>query len=682
MGIIASFRYGPSPGTPNLIYANVYIELFDTTTGQPANGNNIEVDYSTTFKGAVTVHTVSIPGQKLLVEQNALMIEYDDAGNVYEKQYAITRTGQMPAPAPPVSVCDIAINSINVDKPESAPGAADAQISINAFSSYLPIQYSLDNINFQLSNRFTGLTGGQKTVYVKDAGVLNCSTSKTVSVTTLNSLLVKEPSVTVGSNISRWNAAFNPVVFTYQRKDFAVTNTNINSVDGKVKLFVNTNTSNVLKDDMVYVDAGPYKGVFKVLQSGVNYLVIDTPYTSTAIGFININRLRPYYKVITEISYTDVDGQAKIIRSNNRPNNAGLIKADIANFLQSMVQVKDTSNFTAANYRDNNLSASYQIKYAQQWDDPDNGNEVMSAWVSIPHNYYVLYAAKQLGDAYGGNLAAYVPFINGQPPAKWLTDFAEPVYSNNFPFDIGFIYSEHLLGLDVYLELVLLDINRNPLDGSAQTSNLLNEDDSWLTNQDGNKLVITRPTTAAEPLLKQLGLNRLLIDSSFSPEAYYFTIALKYNDGGIPKQLTQTQTIRIEKHADDQSVYLRWIGLSGSWNYYRFVYNQEVSLDVQNAVIIKNYVSDWETQDGIEDVISKTAGQKVKVMAQDLSVADIKGLQSIKYSPKVQMLISKDPIKWQTIVINTATFSEYETINGQAPFSLTFNLPSINIQSQ
>jgi hypothetical protein len=163
---------------------------------------------------------------------------------------------------------------------------------------------------------------------------------------------------------------------------------------------------------------------------------------------------------------------------------------------------------------------------------------------------------------------------------------------------------------------------------------------------------------------------------------YYFNLTLKYDEAGVTHSITQTQTIRIDDAVDEQSVYLRWIGLSGSWNYFRFVYNQEISLDVQNAVIIKNYVFDWENQDSIEEVIGKSAGQKIKVMAEDLSVADIKGLQSIKYSPKVQMLVSKNPVKWQTIVINTATFSEYETLNGQAPFSVTFNLPGINIQTQ
>lgn len=183
--------------------------------------------------------------------------------------------------------------------------------------------------------------------------------------------------------------------------------------------------------------------------------------------------------------------------------------------------------------------------------------------------------------------------------------------------------------------------------------------------------------------MEHVGLNRLLVNQTFPDDAYYFTLSLKYDDDNDNTHIiTQTQTIRIDGMVDDQSIYLRWIGLSGCWNYYRFVFNQEVSLDVQNATIIKNYVTDWANQDGIEEVISKEAGQKMKVMAEDLSVADIKGLQSIKYSPKVQMLVSKNPVKWQTVVLNTATFSEYETQYGQAPFSVTFNLPGVNIQTQ
>ncbi|MGY3211177.1 hypothetical protein [Mucilaginibacter sp. HD30] len=677
-------------------WSDVYINLIDSVTHLPVNGDNVVVTYQLTelIDGTehYSTHTATIAGQSQLIDSGVptFVTGYDEFDNLiptYYRSYLIIGVGDAPDPSPPVNACDLQIVNVLVDKFESSPGANDAQITINATSSYLPILYSIDNTTFQSSNVFAGVAGGLKTVYVTDANNFGCAVNQSVTVRTLNSLLVSDPSVTVAGNVSRWNAAFNPIVFTYQRQDFEVYSVGMDGATSKAKLLINAPIDKLRNGDKVYVNAGNYNGVFEVVSSPAdNTLVIDAPFTANATGFININKLRPYYAINTKITYQDpVTGQQKTIESTNRPNNAGMVKADISNFLQSLISTKDDSNFTNINYRDTNLSASYRISFAQQWDD-ENGKEITSEYTEIADTFFVAYAAKQLGQRYGGNLAEYVPFktiTSGAQPASWITDFVEPAYSNAYPFDIGFIYSEDLLGLQLYCELNLLDINRNPVGGATETIELLNEDGSWLLNQDGSRYVIANQTASINPLAEQLGLNRLLINSSFAPEAYYFTLTIKYNDDNdVRHTVTQTQTIRIDDAIDDNSVYLRWIGLSGSWNYYRFVYNQEVSLDVQNATIVKNYVSDWEHQESIEEVISKSAGQKIKVMAEDLTVNDIKGLQSIKYSPKVQMLVNKNPVKWQTVVLNTATFSEYETRNGQAPFSVTFNLPSINIQTQ
>jgi hypothetical protein len=685
--IVVSNRIFDYDGPDYVTTARVYAVITDDD-GAPANGNGALIKYSVDDNGTVTREIKVASGQSVLLFDGIIDRAHDDgSGNFvsyYSKTFGFAAIFPLLDAPPPVNNCDLSINSINIIKPESAPGAGDAQISIQASSSYLPLSYSLDNINFQSSNTFTGLSGRLQTITVIDSNSFGCVENASVTVPTLSRLLISDPSVTVSGNISRWSAAFNPVVFTYQRKDFEVVSVTLDSQSGNAKILVNTNVTGVIKDDLLYLNTETYKGTYKAtpIPGSNNTLIINTPYLSSASGFVNINRLRPYYKLLTKITYQDsITGAQTTIQSTNRPDNTGLIKADISNFLQSIVRVKDDSDFTKANFRDDNLSASYQIGYAQHWDDGSADGKT-SDWIQIADPYYTVYAAKQLGERYGGNLAVYVPFANGQPPAKWVTDFAEPAYSNGYPFDIGFIYSEHLLGLNIYCELTLLDINRNPLPGGPQNSYLLNEDRTWLLNQDGRKLIIAKQTIANAPLAEQLGLNRLLINNDFPVDAYYFTITLKYNDGSNVHAVTQTQTIRIDDAVDERSVYLRWVGLSGSWNYYRFVYNQEVTLDVQNATIIKNFVSDWENQNAIEDVISKTAGQKMKIMAEDLSVADIKGLQSIKYSPKVQMLTNKNPVKWQTVVINTATFSEYETLNGQAPFSVTFNMPSINIQTQ
>lgn len=692
MSILASIVFADTSVSGTQTSGGVFIQLRDAATGQPTNGNNVVVTYDKNINGTVTEGSVAIAGQSQQIYSGTL--SDSDPSHFFFTKFQIINIGTVPDPAPPVNQCDVLINYITVDHPESAPGALDAQVTINASSSYLPIMYSRDaGATYQASPTFTGLSGGTYQFQVKDANTLGCMATRSVIIPVLSNLLVSDPSVDLGNgNISRWNAAFNPVVFTYQRKDFEVTSVTLDTLTGKALLTVNAALSDpatgytVTKGDAVYLNTNVYKGVYTVVSiNGNNTMLIDTPYTANASGFININRLRPYYKILTQITYQDkLTGQQQTITATNRPDNTGLVKADLSNFLQSLLRAKDTSDFTQANFRDDNLSASYQLQYAESWDD-GTANGHISGYIPVADPYYVVYAAKQLGQRYGGNLAAYVPFASvtdSSQLAKWVTDFNEPAFSNAYPFDIGFIYSEYLLGLNIYCELTLLDINRNPLSGDSQASFLLNEDGSWLLNQDTSKLIISGQTISSTPLPSQLGLNRLLISNTFHADAYYFTIALKYDDEHTTHTITQTQTIRIDDAVDERSVYLRWIGLSGAWNYYRFVYNQEISLDVQNATIIKNYVFDWENQDSIEEVIEKDAGQKMKVMAEDLSVNDIKGLQSIKYSPKVQMLVSKTPVKWQTIVINTATYSEYDTMNGQAPFSITFNMPSINIQTQ
>jgi hypothetical protein len=681
--------------------ADILVSIIDTETGRYTNGNNCIVTYKVTTDEFNSIETVVVPGQSVQIYSGAVReSHYSPQGDPISstsKTFSIVslQLGDGPPPTNP-GVCDLKINFVNVDKPESAVGAADAQITINASSSYGPIQYSNDfGSSWQLSPTFTGLSGGLVQPSVKDSNPLGCTAQAFITIPTTSGLLIDDPSVNLGSgHISRWNAAFNPIVFTYQRKDFGIISVTQDNEKGYAKITVNTalldyqtGKYKVVTGDKVYINAGIYQGVYVVDKAGNNNeITITTPFNGNAAGYININSMRPYYHIITRITYQDkLTGRQNTITSTNRPNNEGIIKADLSNFLQSLLRPVDAGDFTLTNFRDDNLSASYQIEYAEHYDDgtPDG---FTSAFVSLPYPFYVMYAAKQLGERYGGNLAAYVPFKTMNNPAllaRWVTDFAEPAYSNGYPFDIGFIYSEDLLGLQLYAEFILLDINRNPLAGGQQTSYLLNEDGSWLLNEDGSSFIIADQTQINTPLAAQLGLNRLRISGSFPREAFYMNLSLKYKDDqNIPHTVTQTQTIRIDDAVDDNSVYLRWIGLSGAWEYYRFVFNQELSLDVQNAVIIKNFVSDWENQEGIEQVISKTAGQKMKVLAEDLSVNDIKGLQSIKYSPKVQMLVNKNPIKWQTIVINTATYSEYETRNGQAPFSVTFNMPSINIQTQ
>lgn len=653
--IITSTSY-PDQNGGQIDQGDVFINIIDADTKQPINGNNCEVTYQRTENGGSANFTVTVAGQSLLLYSGIIRdYEYGPQGDMIRSDYisfalVSVKAGNNSSTNP--SVCDLKINYIDLNKIESAPGASDAQITVNASSSFSSILYSIDmGITWQSSPVFINISGGLKHIIVKDSNPLGCTDTAEISIATNTYLLTGDPSVTLPNGyVSRWNAAFNPITFTYQRKDFTIKSITADAEKGHSSISVNvdfrdvnTGLVKVKEGDKVYLNTTAYKGVYIVEKvTGINNIVINTPFVSSdTTGFININSMYPYYELHTRITYTNpLTNIPASIKSINRPDNTGLVKADLSNFLQSLLRPADNNNYNQVDYCDTNLCAEFTVEYAWHYDD-GSSEGFTSSFSQIQYPYYAIYAAKQLGDKYGGNLAAYVPNVN--LPAQWITDFKEPAYSAGYPFDIGFIYTDEMINLQPYCLLTLLDINRNELPGGSQPDYLQNEDNSWILNEDGSKFSIGNQSSFKFPLSGPIGLHRFVVNANFPSEAYYFNIQIKYDDENSSHPLTQPQTVRIDDAVDDNSIYLRWIGLSGAWNYYRFVFNQEISLDVQNAVIIKNFVQNWQTQEGIEEVISKSAGQKMKVMAEDLSVNDIRGLQSIKYSPKVQMLITKTP---------------------------------------
>lgn len=681
---------GGTTGTQT--FGQMAICIFDAATGQPTNGNNCQVSYTQNINGVITNNTVIVPGLQYTIYSG----ELSDTSTTtpFYTQFEV-----LGAPIPGTATVSPSADDLNlvsvIPTPVSANGATDGSITVNATSSFPAIQYSLNNSTWQNSNVFTGLSAGAGTVYVRDQNSGTAHLGFTIG--TVGNVLTADPSVDFGNgNLARWNSAFNPVVFKYQRKDFQVTSitvapdginilVSINANVSAVKPRSNISTGNVLQPtvtsagDYVYLQTANYSGSYEVLVTNSGSLVVNCPFVANdGSGFVNINSLRPYYQLQTQITYVDpVSNKFKTITSTNTPDSAGYCRVDLSNFLQSLVQAKDNSNYSAINYRDMQLSASYTVKYAEVW----AGNN--PTWVSITRPYYVVYSAKQLGDKYGGSLAEYVPFLLGYQPAKWITDFVNPVYNYLFPFDLGFIFSEYITSVSPFYVITLLDINQNPLvNQNVNTSFLLNQDGGFQLNQDGSKFIIAAQALSKTPIVQNVGLNRLLIN--FQPPAlcYYFSVQLQYTASGTTYNLTQKLICRIDQNTPDQQVYLRWIGLCGAWQYYTFAYNQEISLDVSEPVTIKKYVQDWANEDTLEDIIKKNAGQKMNVFAENISQNDIKGLQSIKYSPKVQILTSTAPIKWQTVIVAAGTFNEYETMYDVCPFSLTLNLPTKNIQSQ
>jgi hypothetical protein len=637
--------YNSNYGTTDT-YGDIVFNVYDDNNNQPASGNGLQVIYNELENGRFIIQkSRTILGTSDEVYTNVLL----ERMGGYQSYYFDISIESYVQPAGTIYQGNgPTITGVRILQTAHLSGNG-VMLTVANSSDGSDLQYFIDDLG-PFNPRFDGLTAGWHTAKVRDQN--GREASLVFFMPDDEPFLVDTPNKELlpNSNInSRWHAAFNPLVFAYQRKDFRVTD--VQSVNDNPCLYTREAVTGLNKGDLVYVNADPYQGIFTVKSATDTTVTLDVVFISNsagATGFMNSDTLRPYYKLVSEISYTDPDTRAQKqseYRHSPNPRN-GRTEADYSGVLRSLVTTKSDSYYDQLNYNDTNLCASYSVRYREEWEGgPDD------RWFQIPGYFYVTYSAMQVQSKWGSNMGKFVPFIQGSQ-ALFVTDFKEPAYTPGYPFDIGFIYSELLYDIPYDLHITQLDVNRR-----------------------------TMSDPIVHRLAKQIGLNRLLLSTTgYFDNCWYLRLKI-YGDNNGPVQVTEDKVIRIDRAIDVNSVYLRWIGYSGSWEYYRFVWNQEVSLNVQNAVTVKRYVYDYENTEGTEDTISKEAAAGIKVFAEDLSVADIRGLQSLKTSPKVQWLASRNPMRWQTVIVATGSAVEYETQLGTYAYQLQFTLPGVVVQT-
>jgi hypothetical protein len=265
------------------VYADFYIELKDEYDN-PVEGNYDIVRYQTFVDGvAGDIQPVPVIGLKVPIGYNILI---QDTSIAPLPTFDIKIVGDVtPSDYIPPSPCDINVSRVMVNQTESGSGRKDAQITIVATSGAGDIQYSLDNVAWQSSPTFNNLAGGGYIAYIKDAA--GCAASKGFNIETADGLLIADPTVEAGNgNISRWSAAFNPIVFTYQRRDFYISNTYDSSFQQKTTFAINgalnTGAVSLAVKDWVYINTGDYDDVYQVDSVDIynNTITIDVPFNN------------------------------------------------------------------------------------------------------------------------------------------------------------------------------------------------------------------------------------------------------------------------------------------------------------------------------------------------------------------------------------------------------------------
>ena len=283
--------------------------------------------------------------------------------------------------------------------------------------------------------------------------------------------IVKYPEVNVDGNnqfVSKWSAVHHEILFELQRKDYTAV-FDINPSDQsqmRISIRLTGNQVSPLSiGDVVYIehnngDSGNFT-VIAVSQGGIAFVDIQTSFNPIGGGFINDNNSKPDYYALTNIYTIDAENQYVLVGQQiNRPSLSGKILVDVSSFLKSKVGYVNDFDYSLLNDKDLSLGGGYNISISENY---QNFTGAFSGLSETDIRFFV-NSAKQIGDLYGENMGEYVPFYfdapsGPYPSSKFLSDFETPTYFPGFPFSLGFLYSEYLVGIVTTKEEEAFDIN-------------------------------------------------------------------------------------------------------------------------------------------------------------------------------------------------------------------------------
>jgi hypothetical protein len=144
-------------------------------------------------------------------------------------------------------------------------------------------------------------------------------------------------------------------------------------------------------------------------------------------------------------------------------------------------------------------------------------------------------------------------------------------------------------------------------------------------------------------------------------------------------RVTDIKTIKIDRECKENPVFVSWLNVYGGREHWLFHKVQTKGLVTQNAGSFETYIVDLaETRGQITD-ISKNAIPLLIINAY-VDIEDVEGIKTLLYSPCVELLVSENPIKWQTVRPQVGSFKLYDTSDLKATIQITLELPYINIQ--
>ena len=414
----------------------------------------------------------------------------------------------------------------------------------------------------------------------------------------------------------RWVAAWNPVLFSYTRKDSIVASLDDSAGNARINM---TTTMFPLPQvgQKVYVYAeGYFDGIYTILTVPSTSAIVISSSSPCApvkvVGYVNMLGARPNYYINLIVRDS---ANALVSTIKYTPLSNGLIEADIAGILQSKLSNDSdyvlTEDFPDANQLNPNAFFEFKISTQEVWTGSSE------SVVNNGNDWFAINGAFQIGHDYNGN---YREFLIGETiaPGKFLSPFRVPTVYPNYPYHLSFIW-----------------------DAAALPSNI-------------NVATFTNYTTninETPPNSKSTGLVALNTNGEGSINTFLFSL------GGISSvdnrvsvwvwlQLTDNTRITEQRKVkvrpiDQQSCYgtfLRWLAPDGSYGFYLFEGNYRETMQVDSNGTYQQAFNRIDNLKGFSRYLKKTGFKKRQIGMTGLDKNDADGIETMLYSPMVYLI--------------------------------------------
>lgn len=458
--------------------------------------------------------------------------------------------------------------------------------------------------------------------------------------------------------VSRWNAAWNPYVFEFTRKDVIVSA--VANSGGNVQLTLAEATPLALDvGDTIYVNTEEYTGFFTVLLLPVSVvIVLDLPYTGpSAGGYVNYTNLRQNY--YTEIKVKDQDG-VTLDTIRYTPLSDGVVRADVSGILQSFLSNKDEQvidgidDVVPVQQQPNGISFPFQISYREYWKNSGSQPET-----TLPDLYFAVNGAFQVGHVNNGNYVDFVITNDDEKSPKFLSPFEVPVAFNNYDEinTVTFIWDEDAVGGDD-LDLARFTVYANNPDVAIPSSVVID-----LIQLESKPNQINTVT---------FGLGGV---SGTDNRAFVYVWLQRRSDNARVSEQKKFRIRRLNEQACE-SVMLRWLAPDGSWCNYLFEGNYRESLQVDSFSTYQQAFDNISELESFSTVLKKRAFNKFQVGMTGLSANDAAGIKTLLYSPQVYRLVpgSDFGFRREGVIVEPGTFNvrPVDTKTFSIEFSIVF----------